>query len=298
MHEMEGLRRPDVPCGHRGVRRPSPNCPASSRAPIARRPQSRDKCSLVACSPDRSDPPPAWSSLLVACGSDRSEPPPALSGCPRWVTAPDRSGPAPPWSCPTWPSGPDRSGPAPGWSCPTWSPLPIARARHLGGTCPAGSALIAQSPPARDCPASSCPDRSGPAVAERVTEAVPTITRLSIPRNPSPVPVNPRWAAVSRRPPRPGGRPPGRSPFPVTGRFLLAVRQEPQGVSRRFFDDLRRPQDSPQVCRELSPDSSGCPPRRPPVHPQAVDGVSSIRTRSAPRRAVRGPATPGQPGLR
>ena len=113
--------------------------------------------------------------------------------CSRWVTVPDRSGPAPPWSCPTRPSAPDRSGSAPGWDV---SRLAL-RSRSLGlGTwvepCPAGSALIAQGPPARDCPASSCPDRSGPAVAERVTEAVLTIARLSIPRNPSPVPVNPR----------------------------------------------------------------------------------------------------------
>jgi hypothetical protein len=46
---------------------------------------------------------------------------------------------------------------------------------------------------------------------------------------------NPLRTAVSRCPPRPGSRPPGRSPFPVTRRFLVGDHPAPQELSRSIF---------------------------------------------------------------
>ncbi len=111
--------------------------------------------------------------------------------------------------------------------------------------------------------------------------------------------VNPRPAAVSRCPPRPRGRPPGRSPFPVTGRVLLGAAQGRQGVSRTFFDVLRCPQDGPQPGRQLSPGSSRCPPdvhrsiHRPPA-PCPASGHDR-RGREPPGPSRRRPGWAAQP---
>jgi len=100
---------------------------------------------------------------------------------------------------------------------------------------------------------------------------------------------NPLRTAVSRCSPRPGSRPPGRSPFPVTRRFLVGVHPAPQGLSGSIFHEFRHPQDSPQAVDGCPPETRSCPPRHPPVRPQPPSEPSTIWTGSAHPRS--GPAT-------
>ncbi len=238
MHEMEGPRRVLLPCGRRslGVRRPCRTCSSCSVSRLLASRARGTGCSLRSAGPDCSGPAPT------------------RSGCPSRSAGPDRSGPAPTRSSLLAVRRPDRSGPAPTES-----------------GCPADLALIARDPPARDCLASPCLDCSGQLVARPAPRRDRAIARLSTPRNPSPS-RNPLRTAVSRCSPRPGSRPPGRSPFPVTRRFLVAVHPAPQGLSRSIFHEFRHPQDSPQAVDVV--------PRKPGLSTASSTGTSTATCRT------------------
>jgi len=187
-------------------------------------------------------------------------------------------------------AGPDRSGPAPTRS----SLLAVRRSR-----------LLRSSSYGERSPRRPGPDRSGPASAGLPRLALPRLLKTARraassdvrPGDCSPVHTselitfvgNPLRTAVSRCSPRPGSRPPGRSPFPVTRRFLVGDHPAPQGLSGSIFHEFRHPQDSPQPVDGCPPETCCCPPRHPPVHPQPASGPSTIWTRS--RRPTSGPAT-------
>ena len=171
--------------------------------------------------------------------------------------------------------------------------LAVRRSRSLG------SSSYAERLPRRPGP-----DRSGPASAGLPRLALPRLLKTARratssdvrPGDCSPVHTselitfvgNPLRTAVSRCSPRPGSRPPGRSPFPVTRRFLVGDHPAPQGLSGSIFHEFRHPQDSPQPVDGCPPETCCCPPRHPPVHPQPAPGPSSIWTRSG--RPASGPA--------
>ena len=111
-------------------------------------------------------------------------------------------------------------------------------------------------------------DCSADVVAGRAPQRRQAITRLSTPRNPSPVVEDPPLAAVSRCSPCPGSRPPGRSPFPVTTQVLVPEQVGPQGLSGANFLLILHPQGCPQRWMTSPPDTRRCPPRHPPLCPQ------------------------------
>ena len=172
---------------------------------------------------------------------------------------------------------------------PRGPPVPIARVQLL-------RRAVARRPG---------PDRSGPASTGLPRLALPRLLKTARraassdvrPGDCSPVHTselitfvgNPLRTAVSRCSPRPGSRPPGRSPFPVTRRFLVGVHPAPQGLSGSIFHEFRHPQDSPQAVDGCPPETRSCPPRHPPVRPQPPSEPSTIWTRSAHPRS--GPAT-------
>ena len=249
MHEMEGPRRVLLPCGRRslGFRRPCRTCSSCSVSRLLASRARGTGCSLRSAGPDCSGP------------------------------APTRSG------CPSRSAGPDRSGPA-----PTRSPLLAVRRSRLLGSSSYGERL----------PRRPGPDRSGPASTGLPRLALPRLLKTARraassdvrPDDCSPVHTselitffgNPLRTAVSRCSPRPGSRPPGRSPFPVTRRFLVGDHPAPQGLSGSIFHEFLDPQDSPQAVDGCPLETRSCPPRHPPVHPQPPSGPSTIWTRSAP----------------
>ena len=256
MHEMEGPRRVLLPCGHRslGFHRPCRTCSSCSVSRLLASRARGTGCSLRSAGPDCSGP------------------------------APTRSG------CPSRSAGPDRSGPAPTRS----SLLAVRQSRSLG------SSSYGERLPRRPGP-----DRSGPASAGLPRLALPRLLKTARraassdvrPDDRSPVHTSelitfvgdPLRTAVSRCSPRPGSRPPGRSPFPVTRRFLVGVHPAPQGLSGSIFHEFRHPQDHPQAVDGCPPETRCCPPRHPPVRPQPPSEPSTIWTRSAHSRS--GPAT-------
>jgi hypothetical protein len=211
-------------------------------------------------------------------------------GCSLRSAGPDCSVPAPTRSgCSSRSAGPDRSGPA-----PTRSSLLAVRRSRLLGSSSYGERLPRRPGPDRSGPASTgLPRLALPRLLETARRATSSDVR---PGDCSPVHTsklitfvgNPLRTAVSRCSPRPGSRPPGRSPFPVTRRFLVGTDPAPQGLSRSIFQEFRHPQDSPQAVDGCPPETSRCPPRHPPVHPQPASGLSTIWTRSA--RSATGPA--------
>jgi len=165
-------------------------------------------------------------------------------------------------------------------------PLAVRRSRSLG------SGSYEERLPRRPGP-----DRSGPASAGLPRLALPRLLKAARraansgvrPDDCSPVHTselitlvgNPLRTAVSRCSPRPGSRPPGRSPFPVTRRFLVRIRPTPQGLTGSSFGQFWHPQDSPQAVDGCPPDTARCPPRHPPVRPQPPSDLSAIWTRVA-----------------
>ncbi len=261
MHEMEGPRRVLLPCGPRslGVRRPCRTCSScSARRLLAARARG------TGCS-------------LRSAGSDCSVPAPTQSGCSSRSAGPDRSGPAPTRS----------------------SLLAVRRSR-----------LLRSSSYGERLPRRPGPDRSGPASAGLPRLALPRLLKTARraassdvrPDDCSPVHTselttfvgNPLRTAVSRCSPRPGSRPPGRSPFPVTRRFLVGVHPAPQGLSGSIFHEFPHPQDSPQAVDGCPLETGSCPPRHPPVRPQPPSKPSTIWTPSAHDRS--GPATGAREG--
>jgi hypothetical protein len=201
MHEMEGPRRVLLPCFRRslGVRRPCRTCSSCSVSRLLASRARGTGCSLRSAGPDCSGP------------------------------APTRSG------CPSRSAGPDRSGPAPTRS----SLLAVRQSRLLG------SSSYEERSPRRPGP-----DRSGPASAGLPRLALPRLLKTARraassdvrPGDCSPVHTseliiffgNPLRTAVSRCSPRPRSRPPGRSPFPVTRRFLMAFTLPHKGFPAAF----------------------------------------------------------------
>jgi hypothetical protein len=257
MHEMEGPRRVLLPCGRRslGVRRPCRTCSSCSVSRLLASRARGTGCSLRSAGPDCSGP------------------------------APTRSG------CPSRTAGPDRSGPA-----PTRSSLLAVRRSRLLGSSSYGERLPRRPGPDRSGPASAGPPRLAlPRLLKTARRAASSDVR---PGDCSPVHTSelitifghPLRTAVSRCSPRPRSRPPGRSPFPVTRRFLVGDHPAPQELSRSIFHEFRHPQDSPQAVDGCPPETRCCPPRHPPVRPQPPAALSTIWTRSAHPEADRLPA--------
>jgi hypothetical protein len=255
MHEMEGPRRVLLPCSHRslGVRRPCRTCSSCSVSRLLASRARGTGCSLRSAGPDCSGP------------------------------APTRSG------CPSRSAGPDRSGPT-----PTRSSLLAVRQSRLLGSSSYGERLPRRPGPDRSGPASAgLPRLALPRLLETARRAASSDVR---PGDCSPVHTsdlitflgNPLRTAVSRCPPRPGSRPPGRSPFPVTRRFLVGDHPAPQELSGSIFHEFSHPQGRPQAVDGCPPETRSCPPRHPPVRPQPSSRTSTIWTPSGHPRS--GPA--------
>ena len=202
---------------------------------------------------------------------------------------PDCSGPAPPLTVRRGLPGPIARSRFPSPDCPSWFPVPIARVQLLRGSpllAVRRSRLLGPAPTESGCPADLArslgtrqrgtasprtPRLLKTAVARPAPTSRPAIARLSTPRNSSPLLGNPLRTAVSRCSPRPGSRPPGRSPFPVTRRFLVGVPRPTRAFRQHFPTSFASTGQST---------GGGVVPRKPPLSTASSTGTSTASLRT------------------